>query len=163
MSEYDKKERIVKFYTTLATYVKEINKAKQVLIGLDAQGEMHRGNKTILDQIGEQRKQVIKVQDSAQKLAIDYSNRRDLAGAEDLLAQLEARISGHEQITKGYHDMQASFELAVSMGEFAADVPGMTRADAESQIAAVKERGEKQLELANQLIPVRSTIIEIAS
>jgi hypothetical protein len=163
MSEYEKKDRIVKFYTTLATYVKENNKAKQILYGLDAQGEIHRGNQKILEQITEQRKQAIKVQDVTQNLAIEFASKRDMAATEELLNDLEARITGHEQIVKGLNEMEASFELAVSLGEFNDGVPGMTRADAEKQISAVRTRGEQQLALADQLIPARSSIIEIAS
>lgn len=163
MSEYAKKDRIVKFYTTLATYVKENNKAKQILYGLDAQGEIHRGNAKVLEQIAEQRKQSIKVQDVTQKLAVDYASTRDMAAAEGLLNDLEARINGYEQIQKGLNEMEASFELAVSLGDFDDGTPGMTRADAEKQISSVRERGDKQLALADQLIPARSSIIEIAS
>lgn len=163
MSQYEKKERIVKFYTTLATYVKEVNKCKQMLHGLDAQGEIHRGNKKALEQMAEQRKQVIQVLDVAQKLAIEYASKRDMAQTEELLTDVEARISGHEQISKSLNEMEASFELAVSMGEFDDGAQGMTRADAEQQISSVRLRGEKQLELADQLVPARSSILEIAS
>jgi hypothetical protein len=163
MSDYEKKERIVKFYTTLATYVKENNKAKQILHGLDAQGEIHRGNKKVLEQIAEQRKQAIQVKDVTEKLAVEYAGSRNMATTEELLSDLEARISQHETLNKGLNEMEAQFELAVSMGEFDETVPGMTRADAEKQITSVRERAEKQLALADALIPARSTIIEIAS
>ena len=163
MSEYEKKDRIVKFYTTLATYVKELNKGKQALYSLDAQGELHRGNKQALEQITEQRKRVIQVTDVAQKLAVEYADRRNIEQTEELLNDLEARISGHEKIVKGLNEMEAEFELAVSLGEFNDGVPGMTRADAEKQISAVRERASKQLDLADALIPARSSIIEIAS
>src|SRR4051812_30830618 len=162
MSEFEKKERIVKFYTTLATYVKENNKAKQVLYGLDAQGEIHRGNKKVLEQIAEQRKQAIQVKDVTEKLAVEYSGSRNIAATEELLSDLEARISGHESLNKGLNDMEAQFELAVSLGEFAEGVSGLSRADAEKQIIAVRERTEKQLSLADALVPARSTLIEIA-
>lgn len=163
MSDYEKKDRIVKFYTTLATYVKEMNKAKQVLYGLDAQGEIHRGNKPVLEQITNQRKQATQVLDVAQKLATEYADRRNIEQTEELLNDLEARISGHEKLVKGLNEMEAQFELAVTMGEFEEDVPGMTRADAEKQITAVRDRAAKQLDLADALIPARSSIIEIAS
>lgn len=93
------------------------------------------------------------------KVATDKANRKDLAGVQRLLAQLEVRLDEHRRYEREYLTVEAQFEMAVAIGEFANEDAAQSRAEVEAVVNRARERMEKQLELASALVPEKPTLI----
>lgn len=148
-------DRIVKFYTELSTIVQQAQQGKQALIQGATQRELATkdADTNAQKQIDAQIVHLKRVTEVAEKAAIEKSKRSSLHQAKDLLDKIQARLENHGELLKALSTMEAQFELAVAMGEFDEGKGGMTRADAEQQLAIVRTRVEKALELAHDQVP----------
>lgn len=156
---YDKQARIVGWYQELGTMVKEANKLQGLISSMRAQAQLHSDNKENLAQITKSKEEMTKALDKVTAIACEKGNRTNLASAEELLGQIEARLGQLDELQREVRTAEAQFELAVAMGEFDNGAPGMTRADAEKQIGAMRARADKQLELVDQLVPVKQSLV----
>lgn len=159
----DKQERILKYYQELATFAQQANQGKTALTQAKAQIELAKADADLnaQKQLAQQVAHIERITTVATKMATEKANRPDLAGVEDLLGQIEARLSHYGELLKETRMMDAQFELAVSMGEFAEGAPGATRADVEAQIAQAKAKATKQLELADALVPSKPILLSL--
>lgn len=150
-------DRIIAFYQEVATYVKQAAQGRAALIQAMAQTNLAKkdadtnAQRSIQNQVA----QIERVTNVAETAVLDRTKKLTLASAESLLGDIEARLQHHAELVKQAKSMAAQIELADAMGEFAEGAPsGMTRADADVQVAAVEARVQKQLDLAEALIPV---------
>lgn len=156
---YDRQARIIGWYQELGTMVKEANKLQGLVSQMRAQGQLHKDNKENLAQVVKNKDEMVKALDGVTKVACEKANRNTLASCEELLGQIEARLSQLDDLQRAARSAHAQLELAAAMGDFDDGKPGMTRAEAEKQIEEIKQRANKQLELIDQLIPVNSHLV----
>lgn len=163
-AQYDKQQRVLAFYQELATLTQQATKGQQALTSAGAQADLAKADADGQAQqaIKQQVVNIKRVTDLAIKLATEKAKRDDLEGVERLLGQLEARLENYGNIQKELRNMEAQFELAAAMGEFAEGAAGLSRGDAETMIAQIRERGEKQLQLADDLVPSAPILLRLS-
>ena len=154
-------DRVLQFYQEVATYAQQANQGRTAQAQGEAQIKLAAADAdtSAQTQIKQKLAHIKRVTEVALKLATETANRKDLAGVEELLGEIESRLANYGDIIKSLRAMEAQFELAIAMGEFAEGAPGATRAEVEAQIAAVRGKAEKQLELAAALIPSPSVVL----
>jgi hypothetical protein len=156
---YDKQQRVLKYYHGLATLVKKANEMNMMLTRLEAEEKLVFKDTKTTEMVQRQRTEIRSILEKATTESLEMSHASSLENAERLCGQLESRVNSLDDLQKAIRDFETQLELALSMDDFASNTEG--RARAEEQLPALRARFDKQLELADNLIPASSTLIQM--
>lgn len=158
-AQYDRLQRILKYFQQLATFVRKANEIRTALARLDSESQLMPMDGDTTHRVNQQRLAMTQVLSAAETKAIELAKRATFEDAEQLVQELEARLGSAEEIQQGIRAYEAQLELAATLDSFESLDE---RRQAEAKLDALRDRYRTQLELADAKVPVTSSILELA-